>query len=134
MLTTIGFKSADMFMDDPGDDQLQQPEQANPQEGIIQAQMQIEQQKSQANLQKAQMDNATKQEQIKLSHHEAMQKLELEAEANDIKREAIVASMNETAAKIRSDEAKAASDLEAKAKIELMKANNSINNQRQDLT
>ena len=134
MLTTIGFKSADMFMDDPGDDQLQQPEQANPQEGIIQAQMQIEQQKSQANLQKAQMDNATKQEQIKLSHHEAMQKLELEAEANDIKREAIVASMNETAAKIRSDEAKAASDLEAKAQIELMKANNSINNQRQDLT
>ena len=134
MLSTIGFKSAERFLSDPGDGPLQQPEQENPQDGLIQAQMQIEQGKAQASLQKAQMDNETKQEQNKLSHHAAMQKLELEAEANDIKREAIVASMNETAAKIRSDEAKAASDLEAKAQIELMKANNSINNQRQDLT
>ena len=130
MLTTIGFKTVEPFLSDPGDGPLQLPEQANPQEGLIQAQMQIEQSKNQANLQKAQMDNQTKQEQIKLSHHEAMQKLELEAEANDIKREQIAASMNETAAKIRSDEAKAASDLEAKAQIELMR-NNDKNIDRQ---
>lgn len=123
MLTTIGFKNTEPFLSDPGDGPLQQPEQPNPQEGIIQAQMQIEQTKAQVTMQKSQMDNETKTTQIKLSHHEAMQKLELEAEKLDIEREKIAASMNETAAKIRSDEAKAAADLDAKAQIELARMN-----------
>jgi len=122
MITTVGFKSADFAFSDPGDGQAQQQEQGpDPQQALIQAQMQIEQQKGQIAMQKAQMDNQTKQEQVKLSHHEAMQKLELEAEKLDIEREKIAADMQQTAAKIRSDEAQSAAQLDAKADLELAK-------------
>ena len=123
MLTTIGFKNTEPFLTDPGDQPMQQPQQENPQEGLIQAQMEIEKGKAQVAMQKAQMDNQTKMEMSKLDHHAKMQGLELEAEKLDIDRERIAASMNETAAKIRSDEAKAAADLDAKAQIELSRMN-----------
>jgi hypothetical protein len=119
ILTTIGFKNADMFMDDPGDEPMQQPQQANPQAELIQAQMQIEHAKAQVMMERSKMDNASTQEKMRLDHHADMQKLELESERLDIEREKIVASMNETAAKIRSDEAKAAATLDAKADAEL---------------
>ena len=123
MLSAVGFKNADPFVSDPGDEPMQQPEQKDPQEALINAQMQIEQGKAKAAMAKAQMENETKLQQIRLTHHEKMQALELDTEKLDIEREKIAASMNETAAKIRSDEAKAAADLDAKAQIELARMN-----------
>jgi len=119
IITTIGFKNADQFMDDPGDGQMQQPQQPNPQAELIQAQMQIEQGKAQVMLEKARLEDDTKDQKHKLDHHAAMQKLEIETERLDIEREKIVAGMNETAAKIRSDEAKAAAHLEAQAEAQM---------------
>ena len=119
MLTTIGFRNTDKFIADPGDGEMQQPEQPNPQAELIQAQMQIEKMKTQAAAQKAQADNAIKDQQMKLDHHVAMQRLEIDTEKLDVEREKIAASMNETAARIRSDEAKAGAMLDAKADMEL---------------
>ena len=47
MISRVGFKSADAFFDDPGDEQMQQQQQQpNPQSELIQAQMQIEKMKA----------------------------------------------------------------------------------------
>ena len=91
----------------------------SPQAELIQAQMQIEQGKAQVMLEKARLEDDTKDQKHKLDHHAAMQKLEIETERLDIEREKIVAGMNETAAKIRSDEAKAAAHLEAQAEAQM---------------
>lgn len=132
IVTSIGFKNADLFLDDPGDEPLQAPQQADPQAALIQAQMQIEQGKAQVSMGNAKLDNETKQENIRLVHHATMQKLEIDGERLDIERERlgidrekIAAGMNETAAKIRSDEARAAASLEAKANVELLKIKDS---------
>lgn len=115
MTQAIGYKNPDKFFDDPGDEPIQMPEQPDPQQNLIQAQMQIEQLKAQVNMQKAQLDAQAMDQKTRLAHHEAMQKLELESERIEVEREKIAASMNEVAAKIRSDEAKAAKELDLKA-------------------
>jgi len=128
MLTTVGFKNSTFALADPGEGPMPPPQQGpDPQQALIQAQMQIEQGKAQASMAKAQMENQSRVEATKLDHHAAMQKLELEAEKIDVEREKIAASMNETAAKIRSDEAKAAASLDAKADIELARINDGVN-------
>ena len=84
-------------------------------------------------MQKLQIDNENTDQKMKLDHHAAMQKLELESERLDIEREKIAASMNETAAKIRSDEAKAAADLDAKAQTELMRTRENATSKEIDM-
>jgi len=126
MMTAVGFKNADFAIADPGEGPMQTPQQENPQMPLIQAQMQIEGAKAQASAQRAQLEAQQKDTATKLSHHEAMQKLELEAERLDIEREKIAADMNQTAAKIRSDESKAAAQLDAKADLELAKIQDGI--------
>jgi len=112
----IGYKNPDKFFDDPGDQPIEMPQPGpDPNEMMIRAQMQIEQLKAQVAMQRAQLDNENTDNKLRLSHHEAMQKLELESERLEIEREKIAASMQEVAAKIRSDEAKAAAQLEANA-------------------
>jgi len=130
ILTTIGFKNIDNFLSDPGDGPLEIPQQADPQEELIGAQMEIEQGKALVAKHKADQDAAVKQEAARLDHHAKMEELEIKRDQLDIDREKIAASMNETAAKIRSDEIKAAASLDAKAEVELMKANDADNDRR----
>jgi len=113
MVKSVGFKSVDAFLDDPGDEPMQQPQQQDPNAALIQGQLQIETLKAQGRQQEMQMKMSAEERQAERDHQIDVAKLRLEAEKVQVSREKIAADMKETAAKIDADKDKAAAQLYA---------------------
>jgi len=116
LVKSVGFKSVDTFMDDPGDAPLKSQEpQADPNQALIQGQMEIEKMKAQSKMSEAQLKAHASEQAAQRQHELDVANIRIDAEKLEIEREKIAAGLQETAAKIDADKDKAAANLYAQS-------------------
>ena len=112
LVKAVGMKSADGYMNEPPEGPLPPPQpQPDPNQALIQGQMQIENLKAQSRMSEAQMKVMADEKAAERKFQMEMIDKQIDREKLQIEREKIAAGDRQTAAKLKSDEDKAAANL-----------------------
>ena len=112
LVKAVGMKSADGYMNEPPEGPLPPPQpQPDPNQALIQGQMQIENLKAQSRMSETQMKMMADEKAAERKFQMEMIDKQIDREKLQIEREKIAAGDRQTAAKLKSDEDKAAANL-----------------------